>query len=606
MNQPLLSIIVIAYDMRRQALNTLISLTPTYQEGVDPNDYEVIVVENRSRRNMDAAAVAALPGNFRYFLRDEPGVSPAAAMNFATSLARGRFVGLMIDGARMVTPGVVRYTLMAFKLAPDALVVAPGYHLGENEQQFHLTHGYSEEKERELLDNIDWQRNGYRLFEISCLSGANPNGFFHPFMEANCLFVAAELFQEIGGADERFDMPGGGALNLYIYYKLALHPRTRPFMLAGEGSFHQLHGGVTTSEVAGRDDLLERQKAQLTELLGHPFHSPTIEPTFLGKIRSPALPFLEFSVKRGMDRAARVAKRGEHMYGDELKKTDINCHIDAHVASNPDVPASSQGHRAMISVYTPASIRHFEPLHMVFSTWVDHLPFGYDLVAALRPKLLVELGTHKGLSYFTFCQSMKENEIDGLCYAVDTFEGDSHTDKYDESVFNMVNNHNRQNYHGFSYLMRMLFNDALRHFNDDSIDLLHVDGFHTYEAVSEDFSNWYPKVKPGGIMLFHDVKARLQDFGVWNFWDEIKGKHETFTFNHGFGLGVLRKPGGDRSADHELLDLLFADQREEAGASLRGFYVHASKHLENTRKLKRLQGQGPGQGKEQEQAKTAS
>ncbi len=242
----------------------------------------------------------------------------------------------------------------------------------------------------------------------------------------------------------------------------------------------------------------------------------------------------------------------------------------------------------MAVVYTPPSIRHFDPLHIVFSTWIDHLPFGYDLVTALRPRILVELGTHKGLSYFTFCQAIKENQIDGLCYAVDTFEGDQHTDKYDESVFNAVNDHNRQNYHGFSYLMRMLFNDALRHFSDDTIDLVHIDGFHTYEAVSEDFANWYPKVRPGGLMLFHDVQARLQDFGAWKFWDELRGQHETFTFNHGFGLGVLRKPGGERGADPELLELLFADRSEEATAALRAFYVHASKHLENNRKVKRM------------------
>lgn len=244
----------------------------------------------------------------------------------------------------------------------------------------------------------------------------------------------------------------------------------------------------------------------------------------------------------------------------------------------------------MSMVYIPPSLRNFTPLHMVFSTWVDHLPFGYDLVTALRPKMLVELGTHMGLSYFTFCQAMKEHEIDGLCYAIDTFEGDSHTDKYDESVFNMVNNHNRQHYHGFSYLMRMFFNDALQHFSDNSVDLLHIDGLHTYEAVSEDFRNWLPKVKPGGIILFHDVQARLQDFGAWKFWEETAPLHETFTFNHGFGLGVLRKPGGDRSQDPELLKLLFDAKDDKDGAKLRAFYVHASKHLENTRKLKRLQG----------------
>lgn len=320
MSQTLLSIIVIAYDMPRQAFNTLKSLYPGYQEGVAAEDYEVILVENRSRRTMDAAAVAALPGNFRYFLRDEPGVSPAAAINFGFSQARGSYIGLMIDGARMLTPGVVRHALMAFRLSGDAMVVVPGYHLGENEQQYHLTHGYSEEVEQRLLDDIDWQRNGYRLFDISCLSGANPNGIFHPFMECNCLFASVQIFREIGQADERFDLPGGGALNLYIYRQVAMHPRTSCFMLAGEGSFHQLHGGVTTSEVAQRNAILRRQNEQLTELLGQPFRSPTIEPILLGRVPAQALRYLHYSVERGMHRMARCAERREEMYADERSK----------------------------------------------------------------------------------------------------------------------------------------------------------------------------------------------------------------------------------------------------------------------------------------------
>ncbi|MFZ3154707.1 glycosyltransferase [Pseudomonas sp.] len=321
MSQPLLSIIVIAYDMPRQALNTLISLSPAYQQGVDADDYEVILVENRSKRNMDAEAIARLPGNFRYFLRDEPGVSPAAAINFAFSQVRGRFIGLMIDGARMVTPGVVHYALMALRMTADAMVVVPGYHLGENEQQFHLTHGYCEEQEQRLLDEIDWQNNGYALFDISCLSGANPNGIFHPFMECNCLFLAADVFREIGQADERFDLPGGGALNLCIYRKAAMYPRTRAFMLAGEGSFHQLHGGVTTSEVAQRDAILQRQREQLTELLGEPFRSPKIEPVLLGKVPAEALRYLQFSVERGIQRAQRWAALNKDMYADERTKS---------------------------------------------------------------------------------------------------------------------------------------------------------------------------------------------------------------------------------------------------------------------------------------------
>jgi hypothetical protein len=324
MNQPLLSIIVIAYNMPRQALNTLQSLAPDYQQGVNADDYEVILVENRSSRNMDADAIARLPGNFRYFLRDEPGVSPAAAINLGFSLARGQFIGLMIDGARMVTPGVIGNALMAFSLSADAMVCVPGYNLGETEQQFHLTHGYCQEKEQALLNEIDWQRNGYRLFDISCLSGANPNGIFHPFMECNCLFASAQVFQDIGGADERFNLPGGGALNLCIYRNVAMHPRTRSFMLAGEGSFHQLHGGVTTSQVAEREIILRRQSEQLAELMGQSYRSPTVEPILLGSVPPQAFGYLKHSLERGIHRSQRCAARNEDMYADQRLKEQFS------------------------------------------------------------------------------------------------------------------------------------------------------------------------------------------------------------------------------------------------------------------------------------------
>jgi hypothetical protein len=255
------------------------------------------------------------------------------------------------------------------------------------------------------------------------------------------------------------------------------------------------------------------------------------------------------------------------------------------------------------NIYFPPSLRRFEPKRMVFSTWVDHLPFAYDLVEAIRPKLIVELGAYNGLSFFTFCQSMVENDIDGAAYAIDCWEGDKHTDAYDDSIYNDVMSHARDNYRGFAYLLKMFFNDALQHFDDDSIELLHIDGLHTYDAVKEDFTNWYPKVKPGGIILFHDVMARIMDFGAWKYFQELEGEYgEVFKFNHGFGLGVLRKPGGDPS-DNQLLELLFSSSQQEQ-EKLRQLYTHAAHFLEVRRQAQRFKsmrgakaGKG-GQGKD--------
>jgi hypothetical protein len=237
-----------------------------------------------------------------------------------------------------------------------------------------------------------------------------------------------------------------------------------------------------------------------------------------------------------------------------------------------------------MSVYLPDSLA-FRAKRMVFSTWVGHLPFGYDLVGALRPDVVVELGTQAGLSYFCFCQALREHSISARAFAVDTWKGDEHTDAYDETIYEQVAGHNAEHYADFSTLLRMLFEDALPRFADESIDLLHIDGYHTYEAVRGDFEKWYPKVKPGGIVLFHDVFARLLDFGAWRFWGELEREHETFVFRHGFGLGVLRKPGSTRRAP--LFDFLFSKQ-ELVRERLRAFYVHAAEYQELERKRARL------------------
>ena len=77
--RPLLSLVVVVFDMPVQAMNTLRSLSPSYQRAVTPGDYEVVVVENRSANMLDPAEVSALGGTFRYLRRDEDGQSPASA-----------------------------------------------------------------------------------------------------------------------------------------------------------------------------------------------------------------------------------------------------------------------------------------------------------------------------------------------------------------------------------------------------------------------------------------------------------------------------------------------------------------------------------------------
>lgn len=151
--------------------------------------------------------------------------------------------------------------------------------------------------------------------------------------------------------------------------------------------------------------------------------------------------------------------------------------------------------------------------------------------------MLVELGTHSGTSYFSFCKAVRQQNLSTVCFAVDTWTGDEHAGFYDDAVFNSVNEKNQQ-FH-FSTLLRKTFDEALHDFRDGSIDLLHIDGLHTYEAVKRDFEQWLPKMSNRGLVLFHDIAVKDRGFGVYLFWDEISRQYPQFSFEHGFGLGCL-------------------------------------------------------------------
>ena len=317
MATPALSLIVIAYRMSTQLQRTLQTLTAEYQRGVSARDYEVIVVENNSSDELSPAQVQQLPSNFRYFLRQEPGHSPVPAINFAFEHCRGDAVGLILDGARMASPGVVRTALDAFTLSKNALVVVPGYHLGEQEQHLHESDAQAMTEEQRLMASIDWHHNGYELFTISSFSGANRRGYLQPIMECNCVFASAENYRSIGYADARFTMPGGGSINLHIYRSLGMLPDTRVIVVPGEGSFHQFHGGVTTSSYADRQAEIERHRVQLHKLWPDGFHSLRRQPTLLGEVPEQAFRFLEESLQRSRNRLQRLVREKLPLWPDD-------------------------------------------------------------------------------------------------------------------------------------------------------------------------------------------------------------------------------------------------------------------------------------------------
>jgi glycosyltransferase involved in cell wall biosynthesis len=282
--RPDLSVVVICYDMQRELPRTLRSLSSEYQRGVDAIDYEILVVDNASPVPVSPEAARAIDPRIRVHRINDGSPSPAGAANLGVAMTTGRVVALILDGARMVTPGTLASGLRAMATHDRAVVTPLAWHLGPAHQSVSIRDGYGKAVEDELLDGIDWPSDGYRLFEVSALAGANKEGFFGNVNESCCLFVSRDLWAESGGLDERFDQPAGGYVSLDLFTRLVTLPGTELIVLLGEGSFHQVHGGASTSPGSSGKAWAEHYE----KVRGHRYQRPTVETTYFGRMPATA------------------------------------------------------------------------------------------------------------------------------------------------------------------------------------------------------------------------------------------------------------------------------------------------------------------------------
>jgi hypothetical protein len=216
-------------------------------------------------------------------------------VNIGLFHAQGELAGVLIDGARMASPGLLAQALAAYKLYDRPVIATLAFHLGSVVQMESVLRGYDAAEEDRLLESVDWEQDGYRLFDISVFAGSSAEGWFTPPSESNALFLSRELWAELCGYDELFTSPGGGLVNLDTFARACEAPATRLVMLLGEATFHQVHGGVATNALTSPGAAF---MAEYERLRGKPFERPQVRPVFFGTVPPQIMPSLARSVSQ--------------------------------------------------------------------------------------------------------------------------------------------------------------------------------------------------------------------------------------------------------------------------------------------------------------------
>jgi cephalosporin hydroxylase len=393
-----LSVVVVVYNMRREARRTLHALSRAYQEGIDGTSYEVIVVENGSDddQKLGAAFVRDFGPEFRYLdLAGDASPSPVGALNRGIEIGRGRAVALMIDGAHVLTPGVLRFGLQGLATYTPAIVATQQWYVGPGQQGDALENGYDQTHEDRLFERIQWPNNGYRLFEIGHFIG--DRDWLDGVWESNCLFVTRAQLEQVGGLEERFSMPGGGYANLELYERLGSSPDITVCSILGEGSFHQVHGGTTTNQT----DAEERRSRvfgygqHYADIRGRAFRGPGKPIHFVGRITT------------GAARRSKPRRLSSRVFGDAA---DV---IDGRPNQATPVPDDLRW------AFTDAVWRNLPWRH---TTWLgapvhtaptDLLAY-QEILSGVRPDWIIEVGTSdEGRAAFlvSICELLRHGRV---------------------------------------------------------------------------------------------------------------------------------------------------------------------------------------------------
>ncbi|MCU1354165.1 MAG: hypothetical protein JWM05_3374 [Acidimicrobiales bacterium] len=377
-----LSVVVVFYNMKREAPRTLQSLSRGYQRGIEDVTYEVIAIDNGSDpdQKLTEAQVTAYGPEFRFLdLGAEATPSPTDALNRGLKLTNGKAIALMIDGAHVLTPGVLKFGLAGLSTYAPAVVATQQWYVGPGQQGDVMNSGYDQALEDELFQKISWPGDGYRLFEIGHFMF--DRDWFDGMQESNCIFAPRSLLEQVGGFDDSFSMPGAGYANLDLWERLASGPEVTMASILGEGSFHQFHGGTTTNL---SDDQQRRQRvfsygSHYDETRGRLLHAPGKPIHYVG----------------GLPVMAARRTRARRMSTEMFAPTPANLGPDARPTE--PIPIPDELKWGFIEAF-------WHNLAWKQTTWLGHRVaksptdlFAYqELIHSIRPDWIIETGSGNG------------------------------------------------------------------------------------------------------------------------------------------------------------------------------------------------------------------
>ena len=172
----------------------------------------------------------------------------------------------------------------------------------------------------------------------------------------------------------------------------------------------------------------------------------------------------------------------------------------------------------------------------------------YGLVRSSKPQVVVEIGSARGRSACFMGMALRENRL-GRLYAIDphiktAWNDEESVDTYD--VF--ASNVRKLGLQGYVEILRNASNDVARSWNLP-IDILFIDGDHSYEGVKRDWELFSPFVRPFGQVVFHDTLWDLKrdskyfrpNIGVPLFVDELREQgFPIITLDKDFGVSLVQ------------------------------------------------------------------